>query len=103
MRITDPTPEKDSRVREKVIWAVGELTPNSALVQPALPFLTEALLDQDWTIRKAVATALGKISSGACDALPLLNKLHDDFDEKAIVRNTARWAIEEIRKSTKQE
>ena len=93
--------EKDSRVREKVIWAVGELTPNSALVQPALPFLTEALSDQDWAIRKAAATALGKIRSGASDALPVLNKLHDDFDEKKIVRYTARWAIEEISKSTK--
>ncbi len=95
--------EKDSRVREKVIWAVGELTPNSALVQPALPFLTEALSDQDWTIRRAAATALGKISSGARDALPVLNKLHDDFDEKEIVRYTARWAIEEISKSAKKE
>jgi|GEM_PF-3060723 len=93
--------EKDKYLREKAVWAIGKIGANSSRGKTAVPLLIETLHDEDWGVRKAAAQALGRIGPFGKNALSRLSKMEKDRKEKDVVKNMARWAVEEIGKYSK--
>jgi HEAT repeat protein len=87
----DALKNRNSRVRQKAVEALG----NVGKADPAaIPALIGALEDPDPTIRGKAALALLKSGRDAKEAIPALNQLLQDKDAK--VRLYAAKALERI-------
>ncbi len=74
---------KDPKKRAEAIEELGKLGQiMKSLAEPALPDIKKALEDKDTGVRKAAATAYGKLDPDPKEAVPVLVKmLKEDKDE----------------------
>jgi HEAT repeat protein len=87
--------DTDAEVRSSAAWALEKMGPAA---KDAVPALTKALRDVDANVRMYAAYALGDIGAAAKPAVQELERLAEKDPDK-FVRNSARDALESIRKA----
>jgi HEAT repeat protein len=89
--------DRDAEVRRAAAKALGDISPDSKLVVPAL---TEALKDSSVAVKMQAALALGQYGAEARSALPSLRELAFDKKQKKLAQ-AARIAMKSIKGAKK--
>jgi HEAT repeat protein len=89
--------DPDAEVRRASAKALGDISPDSKLVVPAL---TEALKDGSVAVKLQAALALGQYGAEARSALPSLRELASDKKQKKLAQ-AARIAMKSIKGAKK--